>query len=181
MNSMLYSLMVVTAMKVKTALFFLGHNNAPRPYGYHVEFFIESWEVVGGLLTEGVLNFFQHNKLLNEVSNIVITLAPKVINATSQMDYRFISCCNVIYKCISKIMANRVVSVLPALISREQSAFVPSRCIADNVLLAHELVHAYQSQKGPSHYALKVDLMKAFDSVEWNFLHPVLNAFDFLE
>ena len=134
---------------------------------------------MGSLFTQAVLDFFYHGKLLKEVSNTIISSVPKIPNPTSLHDYKPISCCNVAYKCITKILAKRLLSVLPSLISGEQSAFVPGRCIADNILLAYELVHGYHSRKGLPRYVLKVDLLKAFDSVEWHFLHVVLRDFHF--
>ena len=103
----------VMAAEVKTTLFSLGYNKVPGPNGYPIEFFIESWQVVGQFFTDIVLNFFSHGKLLKEVSNTIITLVPKVVNTSSLMDYWPFSCCNVIYKCISKIMATCIASILP--------------------------------------------------------------------
>ncbi|KAJ7009371.1 hypothetical protein NC653_000135 [Populus alba x Populus x berolinensis] len=91
-------------------------------------------------------------------------------------DYRPISCCNVIYKCISKIMATRLKTVLADIVSPSQSAFVPGRQIADNILLTQELMHNYHLDRGPARCALKVDLKKAFDTISWDFIIKGLKA-----
>ena len=56
-------------------------------------------------------------------------------------DYRHISCCNLLYKCISKILTNRIIEEIKEVVSENQSAFVPGRRISDNILLTQELMH----------------------------------------
>ena len=108
-----------------------------------MEFFTYSWETIGKDTTSAILEFFKMGRLLREVGNSVIALVPKVANLTSLANFRPISCCNMIYKRITKLLANRIASCLPSLIGSEQSAFILGRRIADNILLAHKLVHAY--------------------------------------
>ena len=91
-------------------------------------------------------------------------------------DYRPISCCNVIYKVISKILASRLKKLLPSFISPNQSAFVKDRLLMENVLLASELVKNYHKPSVSSMCAVKIDISKAFDSVQWPFLISVLEA-----
>ncbi|KAL0315019.1 UNVERIFIED_CONTAM: hypothetical protein Scaly_2897600 [Sesamum calycinum] len=61
----------------------------------------------------------------------------------------------------------------------EQNAFVPGRNISDNILLAQELLAGYNQVRLPSRCTLKVDIQKAYDSVEWDFLLEVLRLFNF--
>lgn len=56
--------------------------------------------------------------------------------------------------------------MLPGLIELEQSAFIPSRRIMDNILLAHEIVLGYHNEKGKARCTMKIDIRKAYDSVE---------------
>jgi hypothetical protein len=85
-------------------------------------------------------------------------------------DYRPISCCNVIYKCITKILANRLLSGLSDLISPSQAAFIPGRSIAENGMLAQEVARNYLWGEGKPRCTVKVDVMKAYDSVSWRFI-----------
>jgi hypothetical protein len=82
----------------------------------------------------------------------------------------------VIYKVVSKVITNRLKVILPEIISHNQSAFVPGRIISDNILLAYELTHYLQNKRtGTTSYAaLKLDMSKAYDRVEWNFLEGML-------
>lgn len=94
-------------------------------------------------------------------------------------DYRSISCCNVLYKVISKLLANRLKKVLPKFISPSQSAFVKDRLLMENVLLALQLVKNYHKDSVSSRCALKIDISKAFDTVQWPFLLGTLKALGF--
>ena len=88
------------------------------------------------------------------------------------LKFKPIFCCNVVYKCISKILANWLLFVLPSIIGKKQCAFVPCKRIADNIILAHELVHVYHSRRGPLRCALKVDLLKHFKGRLPPYHHP---------
>ncbi|KAL0282294.1 UNVERIFIED_CONTAM: hypothetical protein Sradi_7265300 [Sesamum radiatum] len=96
-------------------------------------------------------------------------------------EFRPISCCNVLYKAVTKILVQRMRSILHTLISPSQNAFVPGRSIGDNVLLAQELFSGYNQRNLPPRCALKVDLRKAYDTVEWDFLKAALTLFGFPE
>lgn len=91
-------------------------------------------------------------------------------------DYRPISCCNVLYKVISKIIANRLKKILLDLIALNQSAFVKDRLLVENLLLATELVKDYHKDSISSRCAIKIDISKAFDSVQWSFIINTLSA-----
>ncbi|KAL0451687.1 UNVERIFIED_CONTAM: hypothetical protein Slati_1146800 [Sesamum latifolium] len=89
-------------------------------------------------------------------------------------EYRPIAFCNVIYKIITKILVNRLKVVLDKIMDQTQNAFIPGRSISDNILLAQELLADYNQKQLPPRCAVKVDLRKAYDSVEWDFLHAAL-------
>ncbi|GJS11309.1 RNA-directed DNA polymerase, eukaryota, reverse transcriptase zinc-binding domain protein [Tanacetum coccineum] len=90
-----------------------------------------------------------------------------------------ITCCNVIYKCISKILTNRIKGGLDKLINLNQSAFIQGRSIQDNILLTQELLNGYNRKSGPKRCSLKIDIAKAYDTVSWDFLRNILIKFGF--
>ena len=98
-------------------------------------------------------------------------------------DFRLISLCNVIYKIISKVLVNRLKLILPQINTSSQSAFVPGRLITDNVLVAYESLHAMHCHKKgkTGSIALKLDISKAYDRVEWSFLKGIMEKMGFPE
>ncbi|KAJ9542089.1 hypothetical protein OSB04_028595 [Centaurea solstitialis] len=126
-----------------------------------------------------VHNFFYSGNLFKQLNHTLLCFIPKVPNATRVTDFRPISCCNVLYKVISKIIVERMKSFLSQLIGTDQSAFIPGRRISDNILMAHELVAGYQRDVGQPRCAFKIDLRKAYDTVDWRFLLRMLQGFSF--
>ncbi|GJR87106.1 RNA-directed DNA polymerase, eukaryota, reverse transcriptase zinc-binding domain protein [Tanacetum coccineum] len=100
-------------------------------------------------------------------------------NPNKVSDFRHIACCNVIYKCISKIVTNRIKGVLGKLVNKSQSAFIAGRQITDNILLAQELFKGYNRKHKFKRVAFKMDLQKAYDTINWGFLKVVLEQFGF--
>lgn len=86
-------------------------------------------------------------------------------------DFRLFSLCSSEYKCIAKILANRLKLVLPQVIEVAQSAFVKKdRSITDNILTAQELFRGYGGETSSAKCALKIDLHKYFDPISWEFI-----------
>ena len=164
----------VTREEIKHAMFSLKNNKAPGPDGFNAGFFKRMWHIVGEDVINAVRSFFQTRRMLKEMNATSISLIPKVANPTRLTDFRPISCCNTVYKCIAKILAGRIKVVLPSLVGPYQTAFISGRRISDNILLSQELMKGYHKSTGPARCAMKVDLMKAYDSVRWDFVDAML-------
>lgn len=157
----------------------MAKNRCSGPDGLSVEFFLTAWSIIGKDVAKGILFFFETLKMPRIVNATAIALIPKHVAATKLQNFRPISCCNVLYKCISKMLAKRMKSVMPDLISECQSAFVPKRLIGDNILLAQSLCRNYHLSSGDKKCAIKLDLRKAFDTLNWSFLRKALEAMRF--
>jgi hypothetical protein len=169
----------VSAEEIKDILFHMKANKAPSPDGFSANFFKASWAIVGQEVVDAIKGFFNYGSLLREVNVTIISLVPEKVNPSAMGDFRPIACFNVIYKCITKILSNRMLPLLSDLVSKNQSAFILARSISENVLLARELVRGYHKEKGNPRCTLKVDLMKDYDCVNWEFILHCLHCFGF--
>jgi len=117
----------------------------------------------------------------SQLNHTVISLIPKVKQPESMKDLRPMSLCNVTYMLISKVVANRLKSILPRIIDVRKSAFVPGRLITDNFLVVYECFHFMKTKKtGRKGWAAaKLDMSKTYDRVEWGFVEHVMRAMGF--
>uniref|UniRef100_A0A803Q0L9 Reverse transcriptase domain-containing protein n=1 Tax=Cannabis sativa TaxID=3483 RepID=A0A803Q0L9_CANSA len=167
--------------EVKKALFQMGPDKAPGIDGFNNQFYQKNWSVVGKDITEVVLSVLNNLTDISQFNTTLVTLIPKVRKPVSLKDYHPISLCTTIYKIISKVLANRLKLVLSPLISPNQSAFLKGRLISDNILMAQEILHSIKNKKHGrvSWMAVKLDMAKAFDRVEWKFLQKIMEKFGF--
>ncbi|GJY86836.1 RNA-directed DNA polymerase, eukaryota, reverse transcriptase zinc-binding domain protein [Tanacetum coccineum] len=169
----------VSDKEIKDALFDIGDNKALGPDGYSSVFFKEAWNVVGKDVCDGIKDFFSKRQMLGEPNATLITMIPKIQNPLKVSDFRRIACCNVLYKCISKILTNRIKGALKKLVQNNQSAFIPGRLIQDNILLSQEILRGYRRKNGPKRCAMKIELQKAYDTINWSYLETILYRFGF--
>lgn len=102
-----------------------------------------------------------------------IVLIPKYSQPETMAPFRTISLSNVVYKLVSKCIVNRLKPFMAAINSEPQSAFVHGRLITDNVLIAYEVMH-YMKRSTAEHMAVKLDMRKSYDIIEWCFLRKVM-------
>jgi hypothetical protein len=170
-----------TPAEVAYATHQLKSNSAPGPDGLNAKFYQHYWDTIGGDISQTVLNILNNGGSPEIFNDTYICLIPKNKNPTTPADFRPIALCNVILKIITKTIANRIKSILPEVISPQQSAFLPGRLITDNTLLAfesfHHLKHNRNKKKG--YVGIKLDMAKAYDRLEWSFIENTLSTMGF--
>ncbi|GJX31868.1 putative reverse transcriptase domain, reverse transcriptase zinc-binding domain protein [Tanacetum coccineum] len=155
------------------------NDKSPGSDGYTDAFFKEAWDIIAPDVIKTVQEFFVNGILLKEVNHTIIALILKVDYPCIINDYHPISCCNILLKYICKIISNHMKDCLTTLVSSNQSAFVLSRCIIDNILLTQELMYNYHLDRGPHKCAFKVYIQKSYDTMDWGFFKEVLIGFGF--
>ena len=103
-------------------------------------------------------------------------MIPKVKDPEYVTEFRPISLSNVLYRIFAKVLTNRLQDIMPQLISDHQSAFMSDRLISNNILVAFETLHYMRNHNtGKSGFmALKLDMTKAYNRVEWSYMERVL-------
>ena len=153
----------------------------PGPNGMPPMFFQHYWQTIGDDVSAAVLSCLNTGSIPPSINKTFITLIPKVKSPTLVSEYRPISLCNILYKLVSKVIANKLKRILPNLISDSQSAFQSDKAISNNILVAFETLHHMKIQKAKSSrfMALKLDMSKAYDRVEWSFLKKIMEKMGF--
>ena len=122
-----------------------------------------------------VTEFYTSANLPADINKTYITLIPKKDHSVLAQNFRSISLCNVIYKIISKSLANRLKHHLPHSINHAQAAFIANRHISSNIIITQELIHSFNLKTwDQKDFILKLDLAKAFDRLEWSFIESAL-------
>ena len=116
--------------------------------------------------------------MLGLLNSAYLTLIPKKADAVEAKDYRPISLVHSFAKLVTKMMANRLAPQLDSLVASNQSAFIRGRCIHDNYMLVQQTIKILHRRKISSLF-LKLDISKAFDSVDWAFLLEILTHLGF--
>ena len=124
---------------------------------------------------EEIKRIFTEKKVPEYLNTTHLALIPKIQGPETLGNYRPISLCNTVYKVLTKIIVARLRPFLGKLISPLQTAFVPGRKGMDNVIIAQEIIHSLSRKKGNTGYmAIKIDLEKAYDKLEWSFVREML-------
>ncbi|MCH80381.1 hypothetical protein A2U01_0001148, partial [Trifolium medium] len=153
---------------------------APGPDGLPAKFYHTYWDIIGNDITKMALQVLNHEGNPEPFNTTHICLIPKITNPSQPSEFRPISLCNVTLKIITKTIANRIKTILPDIISPNQSAFVPGRLITDNSLIANEIFHYLsQTTRQTGFVGIKTDMAKAYDRLEWDFLQATLESMNF--
>ena len=158
---------LVSNEDISAGLWSLKAFKAPGFDGLHAGFFQHFWLLVGESIRNEVKQIFTSGRILKYLNRTAVTLIPKCGNLESFGHYRPISLCNTVYKIVSKI----IVAWIRPVLSNMVSAFVPRRKGIDNAIIVQEIIHSMSKTRGRSGYmAIKIDLEKAYDRMEWSFI-----------
>ncbi|KAJ8438353.1 hypothetical protein Cgig2_015280 [Carnegiea gigantea] len=168
-----------TDQEIKTVMFSIPNIKSPDSDGFSSGFFKVTWQMTGEIVREVIQQFFHTGIMPSFLGETKLVMLPKAPNPTHAKEFRPISCCSVIYKCITKRLCLRLIEVLPHLIHQNEGAFIKEMELLFNILICQVITRGY-SRKGVSpRCIMKIDLQKAFDSVHWDFLKELLHHLKF--
>lgn len=170
-----------TPEDITSALLEMCPAKAPGPNGLPAVFFQKHWQIVGSGVIKTCLHILNEQGTLESLNHTFIALTLKIEKTRAVSDFRPISLCNVVYKIITKAITNRLKPILTHIISSNQSAFIPDRLITNNVIISYEYLHKIRHSKGKRNglMALKLNISKVYDRLEWSFLKQSLIALGF--
>eukprot|EP00253_Pinus_taeda_P004094 PITA_04094 len=156
----------------------MQNGKAPGPDGFNVDFFKARWKTIKQDILDAVEDSRKSKSVLKALNASFIALILKQEKAMILDRFRPIALCNVVYKIISKVIANKLKPLLPALVSEENTDYVEVRQILINIIQAHEMVHSLESNK-QAVMIIQLDLAKAYDKLSWSYIRTVLKAYGF--
>jgi len=149
-------------------------DKAPGPDGYTMAFYIHCWEVIKGEVISTIRNFHERCFFEKSFNSTYVALIPKKMGAKELTHFRPISLISSVYKIISKVLTDRLKNVIHKLVDTQQLAFIKGRQIMDAILMANELVDSRVRSNIPG-ILCKLDIQKAYDHLNWNFLLEALS------
>jgi hypothetical protein len=155
--------------ELKASLDDMARDRSPGPDGISVDFYRTLRDTLGDAYTEMITSAIQQGRLPNGMTQGLITLLHKGGERELLTNWRPISLLNVSYKILAKSLQKRLQLMLSEVIDEDQSAFLPTRFILDNVLAQHEVIQWVRETKQDL-VLLKLDFRKAYDTVHWDFL-----------
>ena len=169
----------ITTAELNTAASSLQNGKSPGPDGFPSEFFKKFWHKLAPLLLDMFNESFELGRLpqtLNQAS--ISLLLKKGKDPLACSSYRPISLLNVDFKLLSKLLALRLESFLPSIISLDQTGFIRNRHSFSNLRRLFNVLYNVSSSN--THEAvISLDAEKAFDRVEWDYLFHALEKFGF--
>lgn len=169
----------ITLTEAGIALKNMNNGKSPGTDGFGAEFYKFFWKKLGPFVVRALNQSLKDGELSATQKEGIITCIPKPDKDREFVkNWRPISLLNVLYKIGSACIANRIKTVLPDLISSDQTGFVPGRYMGENIRLIYDLIELLAQTNKPG-LMLCLDFEKAFDSLDWSFLFRVLRAFGF--
>ena len=168
----------VTEAEIENAIKLLKSNKSPGDDGIINEFYKLYWYMIKPEFTKVLQYIFTSFNMSSSQYRAIITLLYKKGEREDLANWRPISLLNTDYKIITKILAQRLKSVLPKLVHPDQKGFIPGRNIADANRLLQDVID-YSEQKQINGSIIFVDYQKAFDRVEWQWADRCLEKLNF--
>ncbi|VFQ75326.1 unnamed protein product [Cuscuta campestris] len=170
---------VPTGEEIKEVVWNLNPDSAPGPDGFNGNFFKSCWDTVKEDIISASQEFFLGIPVPRSYGSTFLTLIPKKEDPKNFSDYRPISLSTFMSKINTKILANRLQKILPKIISFEQTGFQQNKGIEEQILLTEEMVHKIDNKTRGRNIIIKLDMAKAFDNMEWDFITFVLQSLGF--
>lgn len=161
--------------EIKEALFQIEKHKAAGPDKIPIEFYQTCWHIVKGDIIQLFNDFYDGEIDISRINYGIITLLPKITDASKIQQFRLICLLNCLYKLVTKTLTLRLEKVAGKLIHQTQTAFMKGRNIMNGVMILHEILHETK-RKNQMGIILKLDFEKAYDKVKWNFLFECLAA-----
>ncbi|XP_060178061.1 uncharacterized protein LOC132607994 [Lycium barbarum] len=164
-----------TKDEVKQAVFGLNSESACGPDGFTGLFFQKCWDIVGDDIFHMVWDFFREFELSRYITHINLVLLPKKQEVQAFSVMRPISLSNFINKEFSRVVHERLVHLVPDLISQNQAIFVRGKSIVENILLTQEIITVIRLRtKKRNHQivpnvVMELDMTKTYDRLSWIF------------
>jgi hypothetical protein len=149
------------------------NNKSPGPDVFNAEFLKKCWPVIKNDFYDLCNKFHAGNLYLQIINSCFITLVPKKKKIQRQFMTSGLFLCTL--KLLTKLLANRLQSIIQSIIHENQYGFIKSRTIHDCLAWAYEYLHHCHKTKKEV-VALKLDFEKAFDKVDHSFILSVLQA-----
>uniref|UniRef100_A0A251UDF3 Putative RNA-directed DNA polymerase, eukaryota, Reverse transcriptase zinc-binding domain protein n=1 Tax=Helianthus annuus TaxID=4232 RepID=A0A251UDF3_HELAN len=164
--------------EIKCALKECGDDKAPGPDGFNFKFIKVFWHLFETDFLKVFERFFEDGAFSMGCNSSFIKLIPKIKDPVDLKNYRPINLIGIISKMVSKVLANRLKSVIGSVVSESQSAFLKGNFILDGPLIVNELYNWCKKSKKKVFF-LKIDFEKAYDNVNWNFLNSIMEQMGF--
>ncbi|KAK0607544.1 hypothetical protein LWI29_016439 [Acer saccharum] len=170
---------IPSANDIHDAIFVMDAASAHGPDGFSRGFYQRCWEVMGSDVVFTVQDFFRTGVIFPGLNSNFIVLLPKLKDSISIDQFHLIMLSNFLLKISSKILADRLAQIVTRIVSPYQFGFIRDRHIEDCIALASDCVNVLHKKCYGGNLAMKIDIRKAFDTLDWSFLRRVFQAFGF--
>ncbi|XP_059072101.1 uncharacterized protein LOC131872684 [Cryptomeria japonica] len=178
----------VTLSELEEVVFGMAKGKAPGLDGFPIDFFQDFWDIINLDLLAAIQESHSSKQMLWNLNSNILVLIPKKEGANQLEFFRHIAVCNVVYKIITKLIAERLKIWLPSLISYEQGGFVVGRQIFNGVVISSKAIHSVATSRERSMF-IKLNMAKAYDRVAqgvirgwtWGIGFPKLSHLQFVD